>query len=732
MKYYPFRIISVIGLAVGIVLAFGKSSFVFAQFGGAVQGVGPSIHQIESDVYSNYEPSAVGGSGSFSGQGYMSSASVPIVNKVVLGFHPYWVQDYASHQYHLLSHIAYFGVVIGPDGRVVNASGDGWPHHGLVSTAHQHGVKVIVVFRNFNKSELTTLLSNAENRNRAIETIISEVAAGNADGVNIDFENVDGSQRDNLALFMSQLSAQLRSARPGSHLSIDIPAVDWSNVFDIPKLRDIVDFMMMMGYDYHYKGSAQAGPVAPLISNSPWGSLNVTKSVNNYLAKIGADRAHKLVLGVPYYGYDWPTANLSVPSSTSGQATARFYKDIRAGFPAADRKWDNASQTPYYLYTKDGQSRQLWYEDEASLSRKYDFVRSKSLGGIGIWALGYDQGRTELWDLINAKFGDPSIANSSLRIITAPGRGGGPHVKAFSTGGSFDTSTNFLAYESNFRGGVNIATGDIDKDGADEIIVGAGPGGGPHLRVFERNGEQRGIQFFPFHPDFRGGLSVAAGDVDGDGKAEIGVCQQTGGQAWVKVYRYNDQKTILAYFNAFGAPEVGCNLAFGDVDGDGKDELIVGAGPGGGPHVRVYDIGTTGVSGPNQGASLKSIGFFAFHPHNRSGIDVAAGDVTGDGRAEIAVSQLAGDEAWVKVYRFDSSQTVLGNFRAYGQGIFTGARISMGDVDGDGKAEIVTGPDANGGPHVRAFKAHGAPLAINFFAYAESFRGGVRPAVADF
>jgi hypothetical protein len=318
------------------------------------------------------------------------------------------------------------------------------------------------------------------------------------------------------------------------------------------------------------------------------------------------------------------------------------------------------------------------------------------------------------------------------RIITAPGPGGGPHIRAFTHTGSVDSITNIFAYDQAFRGGVFLDVGDIDADGADEIIVGAGPGAGPHLRVFERDGEQRGIQFFPFHPDFRGGLTVASGDVDGDGKDEIGVCQASDGQAWCKVYRYNNKQEILAYWNVFGTAEVGARIAFGDIDNDGKDEVIIGAGPGGGPHVRVYDIGTKVVSGPNQGATLKPISFFAFHPHNRSGVDVAAGDVDGDGKAEIAVSQLEGDEAWIKVYRYNSAQTVLGNWRAYPAGVTSGAYISMGDVNGDGRDNILTGPGRGGGPQVRAFYADGTPLPLNFFAYNAAFRGGVRPVLGQF
>lgn len=369
-----------------------------------------------------------------------------------------------------------------------------------------------------------------------------------------------------------------------------------------------------------------------------------------------------------------------------------------------------------------------------TLNTKDDYT----VGAGPVWLVTKDVDGDGFQDVITANSDGESVSVlinqlKNTRIFTAPGPGGEPRIKGFAVDGTADNAMNFMSYESAFRGGVYVASGDIDADGEDEVVTGPGVGGGPHLRVFEKDGIQRGIQFFPFHPEFHGGLSVATGDVDGDGKDEIAVAQATLGQAWVKVYRYNSNKEILAEFNAFGSPEVGANIAMGDIDLDGKDELIVGAGPGGGPHIRVYDIGTSPVTGPNQGAVLKGIQFFAFHPDNRSGISLAAGDTDGDKKAEIAVSQLEGDEAWTKVYRFNTSKTVLGEWRAYGQGVYTGARVSMGDVDFDGFAEVVTGPGQGGGPHIRGFEANGTPVKnLSFFSYDTTFRGGARSAIINY
>ena len=318
---------------------------------------------------------------------------------------------------------------------------------------------------------------------------------------------------------------------------------------------------------------------------------------------------------------------------------------------------------------------------------------------------------------------DRGRAPVSPSVITGAGPGGGPHVRAFDFRGDVETEPNKLfAYAETYRGGVRVATGDIDADRVDEIITGTGENGGPHLRVFEKDGTQRGIEFFPFDENFRGGMDVASGDFDGDGKEDIAVSQFSNGQAWVKVYRYNSDRTVLFEKNVFGNVECGATVAMGDVDLDGMDEVIVGAGTGGGPQIRVFDYDKDNLEG-----TLKPIQFFAFHEDSRTGIDVAAGDVDGDGKAEIAASQLKNGQAWVKVYRYNSEQTVLGEWNAYGDPE-VGANVDMIDLSGDYYSmEVLTGAGNGGGPQVRAFDYLGTPSQVmnHFFAYSESFRGGV-------
>ena len=105
-------------------------------------------------------------------------------------------------------------------------------------------------------------------------------------------------------------------------------------------------------------------------------------------------------------------------------------------------------------------------------------------------------------------------------VAIAPGEGGGPRVRIVD-GKTGNDLANFFAYDSEFRGGVNIALGDFNGDGKLEIATGAGEGGGPHVRIFDAQTGEAISEYFAYYPEARGGVHVAAGDLNGDGKAEL-------------------------------------------------------------------------------------------------------------------------------------------------------------------------------------------------------------------
>lgn len=161
-------------------------------------------------------------------------------------------------------------------------------------------------------------------------------------------------------------------------------------------------------------------------------------------------------------------------------------------------------------------------------------------------------------------------------------------------------------------------------------------------------------------------------------------------------------------------------MATGDVTGDGFDDVITAAGVGGGPHVQIFDGST--------GRIVR--GFYAYGSGYVGGVMVATGDVNGDGRADIVTGTGVGGGPHVRVFS-GADGSVLGEFFAYAANFTGGVNVAAGDIDGDGRADIITGPGAGGGPHVRAFRGMTWTNLANFFAYDARFTGGVTVAAGD-
>jgi uncharacterized repeat protein (TIGR01451 family) len=297
-------------------------------------------------------------------------------------------------------------------------------------------------------------------------------------------------------------------------------------------------------------------------------------------------------------------------------------------------------------------------------------------------------------------------------LVTGSDAGGLPAVQIS------DTRTGaplfrFNAYDPAFRGGVRVAVADINCDGIPDIITAAGPGGGPHVKVFDGATGEEIFSFMAYAPNITTGVYVAAGDVNGDGYADIVTGTGLGSAPHVKAFSGRNPAVVLDSFfayqtNFFG----GVRVAVGDVNGDGFDDIITGAGPGGGPHVKV-------ISGRDN-TVLQS--FFAYDASFLGGVYVAAGDVTGNGRAAIITG--SGQSSHVKVFDGDNLR-VLASFFAYDLSFMGGVRVGAVLVTGSSRAAIVTGAGPGGGPHVKVFDPLTLTLLDSFFALDPTFTGGV-------
>ncbi|MDW8264397.1 MAG: Ig-like domain repeat protein, partial [Gemmataceae bacterium] len=309
-----------------------------------------------------------------------------------------------------------------------------------------------------------------------------------------------------------------------------------------------------------------------------------------------------------------------------------------------------------------------------------------------------------------------TILNNMLAV--GAGRGARPHVRVYDipTGALL---FSFFAYDPRYRGGVSVAVGDVNGDGVPDIVTAAGPRGGPHVIAWSGANLSILASFYAYAPRFLGGVRVAVGNFDADPAMEIVTGAGPGAGPHVRIFDIVGGQAVqlpgpLGSFYAFSPSfRGGITVTAGNFDGLPGDELIVGAGPGAGPHVRVFS---------QTGAVLAS--FFAFAPGFRGGVFVAAGDVNLDGRADLVVG--AGPGAGPHVRVFDAGGlTELASYYAYAPTFAGGVRVTTADLNEDGRADIITGPGPGGQPDVREFDGLTLALLDSFFAFDPAFRGGI-------
>lgn len=311
-----------------------------------------------------------------------------------------------------------------------------------------------------------------------------------------------------------------------------------------------------------------------------------------------------------------------------------------------------------------------------------------------------------------------ALSATAIAPVYAAERYREPEVRVFSTDGTEKES--FLAYQETFNGGVDVAVAEF-ASGDRFIVVGAGFGGGPLVRIFREDGTLVG-HFWAYAPEVRSGVKVATGDLDGDGVPEIVTGTYNGAGAHVRTFDMHGEPIFTPGFFPYDSRyRGGVNVAVGDVDGDGQDEIITGVGVSASPHVRIFDRYGV-VKGPE---------IYPFSDRETGGVDVATLNVDDGPEDEIVVSVHSAGKPWVKVYRADRANTILGDFFAYPTTYRSGVTVAGGDIDGDGYDEVVVAPTVSGGPHVRGFEAYGESRTVSFMAYEEDFRGGVHVAVGD-
>ncbi len=312
----------------------------------------------------------------------------PLRPHEIFGYAPYWtLPESSGFNVADLTTLAYFSVDANGDGTIAQ-SGPGWNGYqsqdlvDLVDRAHQAGDRVVLTVTCFSQTALDQITSDPTAANQLSSQLILLVAAKKLDGVNFDFEGIGSADRAGLTTLLTSVSHALHAANPHWQVTMATyasAAGDPNGFYDIAALAPAMDAFFVMAYDMN-------DPVVPS-ATSPLvgGGFNDTEALAQYTAVVPAS---KVILGVPYYGYDWPTTNGTRTAQSTGPPTPLSYGEIAAaGHPTY---WDPSTQTAWTSYEVGGQWHETFFDNPVSLALKAELASTYRIAGLGIWALGMD------------------------------------------------------------------------------------------------------------------------------------------------------------------------------------------------------------------------------------------------------------------------------------------------------------------------------------------------------
>ena len=361
------------------------------------------------------------------------------LRREVFGFLPYWELADSSTKldWEKLSTIAYFGVGAAANGDLQRQETDGsttvgwsgWTSSNLTSvinTAHANGARVVLTVQNFawTSSGVTrqkSLLGSSTGRANLARQIAAAVRDRGADGVNLDFEPIVATYADEFTLLVQSIRAELDAVAPGYQLTFDAMGRIGNYPIEAATAPGGADAIVIMGYDYKTGSSGTAGSVSPI--GGPTYDLGDTLAT--YVSRVPAS---KLILGVPYYGRAWSTSSSALNATTVsaakyGASVAVLYETALQFATDNGRQYDPVEGVAWTSYQRQNCSatygcvtatRELYYDDAETLAAKYDLVNSYGIRGVGIWALGYDGSRPELYQVLKDKF----ITDTAAPIIS--------------------------------------------------------------------------------------------------------------------------------------------------------------------------------------------------------------------------------------------------------------------------------------------------------------------------
>ena len=356
------------------------------------------------------------------------------MQKDVVGFLPYWRLDDTKYlRFDLVSEVFFFSLSVDENGQIIkivdNETDPGWRWwsspaiQNLIAKTQITGGKFGLTIAMQKNKTLESFLNNPSAQKTLTSNLIQIVESDKIDGLNLDFEydgEPDDKYKSEFTNFAKELTSTFRTQSPKTELSIDFfpLSIEKPRLYDVASLAPLFDKVIVMSYDYYSGSSEVAGPVAPIFGYiaSPSADqtsyfFDVNTTYNDYLKVVPKE---KLIMGVPYYGWDYPVEdNTTILSKVLPQNDQNGYPEVisygrartNTDLKTENCQWDDTAKATWCAYTDSNKiQREVWLEDNKSIEIKFDFAKTNNLGGIAIWTLGYDKDYPDLWNLIKNYF----------------------------------------------------------------------------------------------------------------------------------------------------------------------------------------------------------------------------------------------------------------------------------------------------------------------------------------
>ncbi len=319
----------------------------------------------------------------------------------IVGFLPYWLisktdKDYSKY----ITTLTYFGLTLNSDGTVKKLTNPQEEEPGWTAlkadTYQKYNAKQSLLVVSGDDGAIGDMIGNpVASANNLIADVAPIMKEKGFTDLNLDIETfMDASEsaRTNFTLFVQTVTEQIKDQKLGTVTLDLIPiALVKSKIYDAKALGAIVDRVVLMTYDYHYTGSFTSG------ANAPIGGAEVTIEYDTQTAVKEALKVmppQKILLGIPLYGYEWETLGSAPESATipggSSIASVRRVADLLSACATCSAQIDQVAKEPYVIYQDNDYFNQIYFENEDSMKEKIAMAQTYHLGGVALWALGYE------------------------------------------------------------------------------------------------------------------------------------------------------------------------------------------------------------------------------------------------------------------------------------------------------------------------------------------------------